>query len=170
MNALEQYPRPSHSASSSDNVNEAEEYAHVNHIKGRPCGTLSKSEWEAACKRFKRHILYCKCLWKNLFWFLDFSLDFPPFQHYIWYSPSKRWKRSSIAKVNRNSFKYSRRAVYFCGFFCKIRERWISVYFLNKEKIVFCSFGILDFPIITTLRGADDRKSTFLCCFIHHTC
>lgn len=50
MRALEQYPENSHRSNTA--TNDDDEYEHVSHIKGRTCGTLSKSEWEAACKSF----------------------------------------------------------------------------------------------------------------------
>lgn len=46
MKALETYPSRDHPANET-----SDEYAHArNTTKGRTCGTLSKSEWEASCK------------------------------------------------------------------------------------------------------------------------
>lgn len=49
MGALETYPTPEHQRAAEKAV--SDEYAHVKTFsRGRQCGTLSKSEWEASCK------------------------------------------------------------------------------------------------------------------------
>lgn len=49
MKALETYPRNFAGPSDSDEIDEAVEYAHVKDGVTKKRGTLSKSEWEAAC-------------------------------------------------------------------------------------------------------------------------
>lgn len=49
MNALEAYP-PFNQKEAAE-MSASPEYAHVkSYSRGRTCGTLSKSEWEASCK------------------------------------------------------------------------------------------------------------------------
>lgn len=53
MKALETYPQFNRN-NEHDSDQSSSEYAHVaSYGKGRTCGTLSKSEWEASCK-FKK--------------------------------------------------------------------------------------------------------------------
>lgn len=49
MNALETYPP--YNQKEAAEMSASPEYAHVKgYSRGRTCGTLSKSEWEASCK------------------------------------------------------------------------------------------------------------------------
>lgn len=57
MQALETFPPFNRNREKAPEATETnDEYAHVKQYnsprKGRKCGTLSKSEWEAACKRY----------------------------------------------------------------------------------------------------------------------